>query len=65
MAAIDYTVIVYKNGEYMEHPCKFDEEKELCINKIIFPTLSSIIGKTAVIGLVKCVRCFNMNGESN
>ena len=36
MAAIDYTVIVYKNGEYMEHPYKFDEEKELCINKCPF-----------------------------
>lgn len=26
MAAIDHTVIVFKNGEYMKHPYTFDEE---------------------------------------
>ena len=36
MAAIDHTVIVYKNGEYMKDPDEFDEEKGLYINKCPF-----------------------------
>lgn len=36
MAAIDHTVIVYKNGEYMKEPDTYDEESGLLINNCPF-----------------------------